>query len=151
MKRWTHIIIHHSLTSDGQTVNWQAIRSWHTGQHPQSPYQGDKAWRDIGYHWGVELVNKEYEVLMGRPMDQDGAHTLGMNDRGIGICCVGNYDVEMPPQGMLDKLVQLCSWLTKVYLIPVKNIDGHRAYSHKTCPGMKFNIDLLRSMVEVYK
>ena len=98
MNTWTHIIIHHSLTEDGQTVNWQAIRRYHIV---------DLGWADIGYHYGIEWIHRGYEILVGRPLSMDGAHTLGMNDKAIGICVVGNYDVQYPMAAMIVKLVPL--------------------------------------------
>lgn len=135
-KRWTHIILHHSLTEDGQTVNWQAIRNYHVNT---------LGWRDIGYHWGIEWIHRGYEVLMGRPMDQAGAHTLGMNDKAIGICVVGNFDVQYPREEMFARLVPLIRWLMDVYSIPPGKIQGHRDYSEKSCPGKNFNIDDLKA------
>jgi N-acetyl-anhydromuramyl-L-alanine amidase AmpD len=78
-------------------------------------------------------------------MDQDGAHTLGMNDKAIGICCVGNFDVQTPTETMLARLVPLLRWLMDVYGIPAKNVMGHRDYSPKSCPGKNFDMDALRA------
>jgi N-acetylmuramoyl-L-alanine amidase len=141
---WTHIIIHHSLTADGQVVDWQAIRRWHTGRHPLSPYK----WRDIGYHFGVELVGSEYEVLMGRPLTMAGAHTKeqNMNRRGIGICCIGNFDLAPPPREMLAVLILLLGWLCDIFNIPTENIMGHHHFApYKTCPGTQFDLEGLRA------
>jgi len=135
MNTWTHIIIHHSLTEDGQTVNWQAIRRYHII---------DQGWADIGYHYGVEWIHRGYEILVGRPLSMDGAHTLGMNDKAIGICVVGNYDVQYPMAAMIVKLVPLVRDLCEIFSIPKENVQGHRDYAAKSCPGKNFNLDLIR-------
>ena len=137
---WEYIILHHSLTKDGITVSWPAIRKYHVEQ---------RGWRDIGYHFGVEMVTKRgaYEILVGRTLDKSGAHTKGMNTKAIGICCVGNYDLVKPEQAMLDKLVYLLKWLRKEYKIPAKNIKGHSDYASKSCPGELFKLDHVRSLL----
>ena len=135
-----YIIIHHSETQDSGTVSWQAIRRYHIET---------KKWQDIGYHWGIELVNNEYEVLVGRPMTRPGAHCGGMNYDSFGICCVGNYDIQPPNIGMLETLSQrLLIPLIRILNIPIENIKGHRDFTtKKTCPGTKFDLDLLRRIV----
>ena len=138
------VILHHSLTKDGITVSWGAIRDWHTGIHPDSPLDYD----DIGYQFGIELINKAYEILVGRMMDQHGAHCYqeGMNKRSIGICFVGNFDIKPPNQEMWDKGLNLVRSLMRVFNIPEENIRGHRDYAtYKTCPGAKFDLNLFRS------
>jgi len=135
---WRYILIHHSLTKDSKTVSWQAIRKFHINE---------RGWRDIGYHFGIELVNDEYEILCGRPLDMPGAHCResGMNRKAIGICCVGNYDEEEPKEEMLKRLASLCRWLMRTYDIPKERVLGHRDFAeYKSCPGKMFDLDRLR-------
>lgn len=137
---WEYIIIHHSLTKDSQTVSWQAIRRYHIYE---------LKWEGIGYHFGMELVNDEYEILVGRPLTKEGAHCKGMNSKAIGICCVGNYDLIAPPNCLFHNLGQhLIIPLMKIFNIPIENIKGHRDYADKTCPGTKFDMQLLKQIIQ---
>ena len=132
---WEYIIIHHSLTKDGQVVDTQAIRRYHTEV---------KGWAGCGYHFLIEKVNNEYEVLVGRTLDRVGAHTLGWNTKGMGICFVGNYDIEEPPKEMIDVSIPLIHWLRmdQTPPIPYIKIVGHNTFaSYKTCPGKMFDIN----------
>ena len=83
------IVIHHSLTEDGEVVNWQAIKKYHR----------DKGWTDVGYHFGLDLIGDEVEVMVGRPLNAVGAHVAEqrVNWKSIGICIIGNYDEDMGP------------------------------------------------------
>ncbi len=120
------IIIHHSLTKDSGTVSWGAIRKYHKEM---------LGWNDVGYQWGIELVNDYYEILMGRRPDLTGAHTLGQNDQSIGICVVGNYDIDEVTQEIKEAIQKLLTWLIFQYKIPSKEIYGHCEFAAKTCPG----------------
>ena len=138
---WTHIMIHHSLTKDSNTVSWNAIRKYHLGQ----------GWLDIGYHFGLELVGDEYEALIGRPLNWEGSHCKegGMNHKAIGICCVGNYDLVTPESKMLDTLVtRLILPLMRAFKIPSKNIVFHREFAtYKSCPGILFTKNMILSRI----
>ena len=100
-------------------------------------------WLDIGYHFGIEKINDIYEILIGRLWNQTGAHTIGHNN-DIGICCVGNYDVEEPDPNMLFKLMKLTTTLCDTLGISLNNVVGHRNFADKTCPGNRFNVELFR-------
>lgn len=126
------IILHHSLTNDSGTVSWQAIRKYH--MDPKGPYK----MRDIGYHFGIELVNNEHEILVGRQMTTVGAHTIGQNDVSLGICVIGNYDVNEVPEPAYQKLLKLVDALTTVLHITLDNVKCHRDFAPKTCPGNRF-------------
>jgi N-acetylmuramoyl-L-alanine amidase len=130
----THMIIHHSATKDSGTVSWTAIRKWHIGEHPQSPYR----WNDIGYHFGVEIVDGYYEVIAGRPIDRAGAHTVGMNNSSIGVCFVGNFDEVPPPDAMILRAIRVLAPIVKLLEIPLTNIQPHSHYAVKSCPGKLF-------------
>ena len=151
-----YIIIHHSLTEDSKTVSWQAIRRHH--KDPNGRYK----MRDIGYHFGIEMVNDEPEILVGRSlMWVHAAHCveMGMNQRGIGICVVGNYDLVEPSPLLWIKLKELIHPLMDIFNIPTKNILGHREVGmmagfdfrkgqYKTCPGRMFDMDRLRVEID---
>jgi hypothetical protein len=139
-----YILLHHSLTKDGQTVSWDAIRQY----HKTAPEYG---FDDIGYHWGVELVGNHYEVLAGRMMNENGAHCPGRNNDSLGICVIGNFDLAPVPPAQWSLTVHLVSSLCDVLRIPFDNIKGHRDYSSKTCPGKYFDMEAFRRDVMRYK
>lgn len=138
----THIVIHHSFTDDSQTVSWKAIERYH---------RDTNGWRDIGYHYGVERIGDDYYALVGRPEQDDAAAVKEqhMNEKGIHVCCVGNYDSESPPVPMLECLItRIILPVMSRYNIPIERIRAHHDYAiYKTCPGKKFDMDILRTMV----
>jgi N-acetyl-anhydromuramyl-L-alanine amidase AmpD len=137
-----YILIHHSLTKDGKVVDWNAIFKYHTEE---------LGWNDIGYHYGIERIGNKYAVLTGRPENVVGAHTKQnrMNYKSLGICVVGNYDNERPPEIVMDLLVDKCVELCLKYDIPSSHIKAHHDYaSYKTCPGKMFPMSELIERVQ---
>ena len=141
----TKIIIHHSLTQDGQTVSWGAIRKYHVEI---------MNWKNIGYHYGIELVGDTYEIFKGRMDNENGAHCLGYNENSIGICLVGNFDSVEPCNAQVGALQRLCRSLMEIYGIKALDVLGHwETYAMrgvpvgKTCPGIRFNMDNFRKML----
>ena len=130
----THITLHHSLTKDSGTASWDAIRKYHK----------ELGWLDIGYHFGIELIGSSYEVLLGRMPFETGAHCKehGMNHTSLGICFVGNFDIEKPSDAMWKKGLSLCSSLCRIFNISIENIHGHSYYAgYKSCPGKMFDVE----------
>lgn len=131
------IIIHHSLTTDSGTVSWGAIRTYHVES---------LGWSDIGYHWGIEMMRGQCEIVMGRMPDRQGAHCVGHNDASIGVCFVGNFDFIAPQPEQWEKGVEVIKWLMREFRIPPQNVKGHRYYNNtKTCPGRMFDMGKLRA------
>jgi hypothetical protein len=144
-------MVHHSATEDGTTVSWAAIEKFHR----EDP---EHLWRDVGYHAGVELVTPNpdlakyrYQALIGR-----GVHDLAaacpqgrMNEIALHVCCVGNFDLVAPDDGLLAVLVKrvIVPW-RRQFGIPVENIVTHNQFNPaKSCPGTRFDMALLRGMV----
>jgi len=136
----TKIIMHHSLTEDSGTVSWGAIRQFHIKVH---------GWKDIGYHYGVELVNFDYEILVGRFEDHMGAHTLGHNDDSIGVCVVGNWDKLRVPKQQWLKSLALVRDICKRYGLKASDVYGHRDFANKSCPGINFSMEQFREDLNI--
>lgn len=131
------VILYHSLTKDGEVVDFEAIKRYHIEKN---------GWLDIGYHYVIENVGGQYEILKGGDEKSIGAHTKGENGNSIGICLVGNFDVDTVPKGQLEKLVKLIKDIRSRYgNLP---IYGHCDYSSKSCPGIKFPWKELGELLE---
>lgn len=127
------IILHHSLTKDDKTMDYDTVKNYHIRQ---------KGWKDIGYHYVIEKIGNEYEILTGRDEKTMGAHTKGQNASSIGICLVGNFDADIVPYEQLEKLIELIKNIFSRYgKLP---IYGHNDFPNpdtghiKSCPGLKF-------------
>lgn len=135
MRKIRYIVIHHSLTKDGKTLSWPAIRRYH---------KNEKKWSDIGYHIGVERYGTTYEVLVGRPWTQRGAHAPGRNHDSLGICLVGDFSKAKPPAAQWHATFRLVRWLMDIYRIPAARVLGHREVTKgRSCPGV-FDMDRFR-------
>lgn len=150
-----YLVIHHSLTKDGVNADWESIRKYHIEVN---------LWNDIGYHFGIEKVKDDYLIMLGRSIGVHGAHVKdgGFNSKSLGICIVGNWDIEEPPDKQwilsilfVDKLRDFLK--SKGMIIKRENVIGHREAQQiaglppekrKSCPGTKFNMDQFRSQLK---
>lgn len=151
MRPIEYLVIHHSLTADGTTLDTEAIRRYHVEVN---------GWNDIGYHYVIERVNGTPGIYEGRPVEQYGAHCkeARMNALSIGVCIVGNYDLAPPDDELLSFAAGACSILLREFKVPAWNAIGHREAGmlagydwkkgqYKSCPGKMFDMDRFRSML----
>jgi hypothetical protein len=135
------IVIHHSLTKDGKTVDWDAIRKYHM---TAPEFMMD----DIGYHGGVERINGVVTTLTGRPINKEGGHTKGKNNM-LGLCIVGNYDLAPPDDELLRAgALMVRAWMSMYPYLTINDVHMHRTFAtYKSCPGNSFAWDKFLAMV----
>jgi N-acetyl-anhydromuramyl-L-alanine amidase AmpD len=111
-----------------------------------------KGWVANGYEFGLERHNDDYIYCIGRGLNIPGAHTRGMNDKAIGICLVGNYDIIEPDPAQYWMLAVLCRNLIRDFSIPMENLKLHREYNkNKSCPGKLFNLEEVKKYINPKK
>jgi len=125
MRQITKLIIHCTATPEGRNVTRAEVEKWHI----QAGIKG------IGYHY---LVHIDGKTEVGRPEEQEGAHTTGQNYCSIGICYVGGCDAAMKPKdtrtaAQKAALIDLLKKLRQKY--PTAKIHGHRDFANKACPS----------------
>lgn len=122
MRKVNTIAIHHSQNRK----SFQEIKDLHVNGYK---------WDDIGYHF---VIDKKGNVLNGRNIYKIGAHVYGHNKNSIGICLIGNFDIEFPNKSQLISLNNLIKDLKNKYNI--KEVKMHRDFpnANKTCPGKNF-------------
>jgi hypothetical protein len=146
------IVLHHSATTDGLAVSWGAIERYH---------RETNGWRDVGYHFGAELVGDRFYALVGRPEHELAAacKEAEMNARAIHVCLVGDFDKAPPPLAQLEVAVRrILLPVMSRHGISAERVIGHRDAGlmagfdwrrgqYKSCPGKAFDLDLIRRLV----
>ena len=138
---WRWIVIHHSDTPTGSAAAFDKMHR-------------EKGWDELGYHFvignGTQSGDGQVEVGPRWPIQKHGAHAKTpdnrYNDFGIGICLVGNFEVQRPTPAQLRSLAKLVAFLQETYNIPSSCILGHRDCKPTLCPGANVSIPLVRRM-----
>src|SRR5207237_563410 len=68
------------------------------------------------------------------------------NEFGIGICLVGNFDVQRPTADQTRSLARLTAYLMKTYHIPASRVLGHGDTKPTDCPGHHLDVAVIRRM-----
>lgn len=118
-----YVVIHHSASED---VPIETIDQWHR----------NKGWNGVGYHY---IIRKNGDVEKGRPNKKMGAHTIGHNHHGIGICLTGNFMNSTPTKEQMSALKELLETLKEAY--PKVKVVRHRDLQATACPGDMFPWD----------
>jgi hypothetical protein len=140
---WRWIVIHHSATPSGGAA---AFDKMHRA----------KGWDELGYHFvignGTDTRDGQIEVGSRWPKQKWGAHAKTADNRynnyGIGICLVGNFDIDRPTAAQMKSLAKLVAFLMQTYHITPDRVIGHRDTKPTDCPGRNMSIALVRRMAE---
>lgn len=138
-----YVIVHHSATNPDVAVS--DIKNAHL----------DRGFDDIGYHY---LVLSDGTIEKGRPEGIPGAHARGLNQRSIGICCLGNFEYAPVGNEQFEALIVLVRELILRHEIPVEHVIGHcdavqisPEATRTRCPGERLyeRLEVLRSRVKL--
>ena len=119
------IVLHHSSSPmDRTTIH--TIHNWHL----------QRGWLGCGYHF---VIHEDGSIFQGRLLDKVGAHARGYNERSIGICVVGNFEIEYPTLYQQEALGKLLLYLLNDKLSGQSlSIIRHKDLSSTLCPGRNF-------------
>ncbi len=127
------ITVHHSGDKDdvnADSVTWlrQVDLNHIKGiNHPEP-------WACIGYHFIIDPSGRVYE---GRPLQYQGAHAgnNAVNRLNIGICLIGNFDIQRVPPAQRGALLTALDRLCLQYGINRSAVFGHKKFKVTECPG----------------
>ena len=142
-RAWHWIVIHHTATNYG---NARIIDKWHR----------ERGFDELGYHFvignGADSGDGQVEVGPRWIKQKWGAHTKTadnrFNDYGIGICLVGNFDVDQPTPAQMKSLARLVAYLMASYHIPSDRVLGHGDAKPTDCPGRYMDVAQVRRLAE---
>lgn len=125
------VIIHHFWKP--KAADWKGKATLDAVYDYHARVQG---WDDIGYH---VVVGPDDSVWLGRPMEQTGAHTIGQNERSVGIAYAADFDSEEPKENGYDTGVRVCAAVLKRF-----GLDENDVYFHHVDPETPRVIQSLR-------
>ena len=133
---WRYIVIHHSATRKGNAAIMDRYHS--NRRHMQN---------GLAYHFVIGngtsgCADGEVEESHRWRAQLPGGHAKQpwLNESGIGICLVGNFNRQMVSKKQMDSLTNLVNKLRTTYDIPLSCIKGHGGFTgeHTMCPGYNF-------------
>jgi N-acetylmuramoyl-L-alanine amidase len=148
-------IVIHTAAFTGRDCDRDMIDQWHKARN----------WSGIGYHFVILNDNHRQKsdgtIENGRPTNKTGAHALGLNDRSLGICCIGHGDKSDFTPAQYESLYGLIRRLMTEFSIPVNKVIGHRElndlaekdiissryHTSKSCPGHKIDMNFIREQL----
>lgn len=106
----------------------------------------------VGYHYVIEWSGK---ITQTRALNEEGAHTPGMNRKSVGILTMGNFDRPLlwdnsvPNARQITSRKKLADELAEYQNIDKRKIAGHRIFAPwKTCPGRNIPDDWGRKLYD---
>lgn len=150
-KRVTHMVIHHTATSNSDIDFAARVRSiWY--YHAKT-----RGWGDVGYNYLIDPNGVIYEGRAGGD-DVEAGHAYPFNVGTMGVGMIGNFMTTLPSEAAQRSLVELLSWKSSQRgidphavepitgftdcggkVIYTRNtISGHRDYAGTACKK-KFN------------
>jgi N-acetyl-anhydromuramyl-L-alanine amidase AmpD len=119
-----YLVIHHSAVPP--SVGPQRIAQYHVTRQD---------WPGIGYHF---LVGADGTLYQGNTLETVSNHSANMNTPAVGICFLGSFMKEVPPQTQIEAGAHLTAWLMQELGVPLNKVRGHKEFMDTACPGTQW-------------
>lgn len=140
-RQWQYVVVHHTATNSGSV---ESINDTHLKNKDKS----GNPWLGIGYHFvignGQGMPDGSIEPTFRWRTQIQGAHAgstnKDYNERGIGVCLVGNFENTPPTAAQRRSVKLLVQTLKSEYRISAAAVVGHKDIraSATECPGKLF-------------
>ena len=140
LKKVEKTVLHHMAH---RTAGIHDVHNWHRNRTYVTISGRTAYWSGIGYNYWIGFDGTIYE---GRGLHV-GAHTLGWNDRSIGIGFQGDLEEQEMTDEQLDAGAALCRKLLNDYSLSVMDIIGHKDLTETLCPGKNFRMGELKELI----
>ena len=133
----TRITVHHS--GDGKP--FLATSTVETIRHLQLVRQAhlQRGMVDIAYHFAVDRAGRVWQL---RSLMYEGQHVRPSKDRrifwnehNIGVVTLGDFNLQMPTQAQVDRLIAFVHLVRAKYALPVSQVYVHGELVQTDCPG----------------
>jgi len=112
----------------------------HTGVRPE--VGADRVAQAQRAKWpgivGQYFVTADSHIQQTNPVDEVVTRDQSWIYNGINIYVAGNFDAEVPSDGQMDALAQLCAWLLNKYSLPESAIRGVSEFIVTHSPGLQW-------------
>jgi len=133
--KWKYIVIHHSASPNASV---KGMDYYHRVERHME--------NGLAYHFviGNGHSMKDGEIAIGRrwTAQLDGGHLASeaLNRKAIGICMVGNFDVDRPTRRQMESLRSLVEFLLARCHLSADAIRTHQQINpiYTRCPGHNF-------------
>ncbi|WP_298867755.1 peptidoglycan recognition family protein [uncultured Gimesia sp.] len=148
LRDWKYIVIHHTASTTGSV---ESIHDLHSKKKDKS----GNSWLGIGYHFvignGNGMPDGDIEPTFRWREQMHGAHAGAkeFNQKGIGVCLVGNFEKKPPTEAQLVAVKKLVGILKAEYKIAGENVQGHRDVKATACPGKYFPMSEVAAAVDL--
>ncbi|MCA9311001.1 MAG: N-acetylmuramoyl-L-alanine amidase [Phycisphaerales bacterium] len=132
------ITVHHdgmsaftSTSGDDAAQRIEAIRAAHRA----------RGWGDIGYHYAIDPAGRIWEA---RPVSWQGAHVKDQNVGNLGICVLGNYEIQQPNPAQLAAVERFVVSRMHNYNVRFSRVYTHLELARTACPGRFLQSQMVR-------
>ena len=146
MTRINRVTLHHSgtkfdsLSEEATAGQLRSIQRYH---------QASNGWADIAYHYVIDPAGRIWE---GRDLRWQGAHAGNheLNLGNIGVCILGDYEVQRMSHAQTTSLYRLLQSLRDEHGVPKNAFYTHREireanhFGSTLCPGHELTLALDR-------